>query len=254
MVGENQVFHPAHVEAKKLIEKGEIGVPVMIRLNLGWGTGKLPDEPSGFTTTLATFEKRYLQVNPDWEAGDMWRLNPAKRGGGSLIDEGHHRFSVADYLLGHFEHIFAYLDELRFEQYAFSWEYAGIVGWKYLKKKCYGVLCTHLGGPEFIQSEGGSIFDDRIELVGSNGYLWIRGCEGKIMNAPPLQLLTKNGLKSFPNIQTGYHIGFIEMTHHFIDSLLNDKPPRFTGEDGKRILRIILSAYESASERKLIYL
>ena len=254
MVAENQVFHPPHVEAKKLIERGEIGVPVMIRLSLGWGTGKLPDEPAGFAKALAAFEERYLRINPDWEAGDMWRLDPAKRGGGSLIDEGHHRFSVADYLLGQFENIFAYLDERWFEQYGFSWEYAGIVGWKYLRKKCYGVLCTHLGGPEFIQSEGGSIFDDRIELTGSNGYLWIRGCEGKIMDAPPLQLLTKHGLKSFPNIQTGYTAGFVEMTHHFVDSLLNDKPPRFTGEDGKRILRIILSAYESARERKMIYI
>ena len=254
MVAENQVFHPPHVEAKRLIDEGEIGRPVMIRLSLGWATGRMPDDPSGFIKALATFEERNLQENKEWEAGDMWRLDPTKRGGGSLIDEGHHRFSVADYLLGRFENIYAYLDELSFEQYGFSWEYAGIVSWKHLGKRCYGVLSTHLGSPEFIQSEGGSIFDDRIEITGSDGYLWIRGCEGKIMDSPPLQLLKKNKLKSFSNIKTGYAAGFNEMTHHFIDSLLNDEPPRFTGEDGKRILQIILSAYESAKEKRLIYI
>jgi predicted dehydrogenase len=224
----------------------------MIRLNLGWGTGKISEDPSGFTKTLAIYEERNLQANKEWETGDLWRLDRTKRGGGSLIDEGHHRFAVADYLLGHFENIYAYLDELQFKQYAFSWEYAGIVGWKYLRKRCYGALCTYLGGPEFIQSEGGSIFDDRIEIIGSSGYLWIRGCEGKIIDSAPIQLLKKNGLKSFSTIQSGYAVGFNEMTRHFIDSLLKDEQPRFTGEDGKRILRIIFSAYESAREKRLI--
>ena len=72
------------------------------------------------------------------------------------------------------------------------------------------------------------------------------------MDSPPLQLLKKNKLKNFSNIKTGYAAGFNEMTHHFIDSLLNDTPPRFNGEDGKRILQIVLSAYKSAKEKKLI--
>lgn len=252
MVAENQVFQPPHIEAKRLIEAGEIGTPVLIRLSLGWATGRMPDNPSDFIKTLAAFEERNMQENKEWEVGDMWRMDPTKRGGGSLIDEGHHRLSVADYLLGRLENIYAYLDELSFEQYGFSWEYAGIIGWKHLGKRCYGVLCTHLGSPEFIQSEGGSIFDDRIEITGSDGYLWIRGCEGRIMESPPLQLLKKNKLKNFSDIKTGYAAGFNEMTRHFIDSLLNDTPPRFTGEDGKRILKIILSAYESAKEKRLI--
>jgi predicted dehydrogenase len=252
MVAENQVFHPPHVEVKRMIEAGEIGEPVMIRLSLGWGTGRLSDNPADFAKGLAAYDERCMQVNPDWEAGDMWRLDPKKRGGGSLIDEGHHRFSVADYLLGPLENVFAYLDEVKDEKIAFSWEYAGIVGWKHRGKRCYGVLCTHLGGPEFIQSEGGSIFDDRIELVGSDGYIWIRGCEGKTMDSSPLQLLTKLGLKSFSNIQAGYAAGFKDMTHHFVDSILNSTPPRFSGEDGKRILRTILAAYESAREKKLV--
>jgi predicted dehydrogenase len=254
MVAENQVFHPPHVEAKRLIDEGEIGIPVMIRMSLGWATGRMPEDSSGFIKALAAFEERNLKENKDWESGDMWRLDPSKRGGGSLIDEGHHRFSVADYLLGEFENINVYLDELQFEQFDFSWEYAGVIGWKHLGKRCYGILSTHLGAPEFIQSEGGSIFDDRIELTGSDGYLWIRGCEGRIMDSPPLQLLKKKEMTSFTNIKTGYAAGFKEMTHHFIDSLLSDKPPRFTGKDGKRILQIILSAYESAREKRLIYL
>jgi UDP-N-acetylglucosamine 3-dehydrogenase len=252
MVAENQVFHPPHVVAKRLIEQDEIGLPVMIRMNLGWATGRIPDNSADFLRALAAFEERNLKQNKDWETGDMWRLDPNKRGGGSLIDEGHHRLSVADYLLGHFENIYAFIDELHFEQYKFSWEYGGIFGWKYNQKRCYGVLCTHLGAPEFIKSEGGSIFDDRIEIIGSKGYLWIRGCEGKIMDSPPLQLLNKFELKSITNIQSDYAAGFNEMTHHFVDSILNDTIPRFTGEDGKRILNIILSAYTSAKEKKLI--
>jgi UDP-N-acetylglucosamine 3-dehydrogenase len=252
MVAENQVFHPPHIEAKRLIDNGEIGIPVMIKMNLGWGTGTLPTNGASFIQALAAFDDRYVKVNPEWDAGDLWRLDQKKRGGGNLIDEGHHRFSVASYLFGPFEHIFAYLDEFRDEKLAFSWEYGGIFGWKYRNKKCYGTLTTHLGGPEFITSEGGSFFDDRIEVVGSKGYLWIRGCEGKIMDSPPLQILTNQGLRNFPNIPSGYAAGFNELTRHFIESLLNDIPPRFTGEDGKKVLDIIASAYESAKQHRLI--
>ena len=191
-------------------------------------------------------------MNPDWDAGDLWRLDQKKRGGGNLIDEGHHRFSVANYLLGPFENIFAYIDKVNDEKLAVSWEYGSIIGWKHRYKRCYGTLTSHLGGPNFIESEGGSFFDDRVEVVGSEGYLWIRGCEGKMMDSPPLQLLTKRGLQFFPDIPIGYSAGFNEMTYHFIDSLLNDTPPRFSGEDGKRILGIITAAYESAKKNLMI--
>ena len=52
MVAENQVFHPPHVEAKRLIADGVIGDPAMIRMNLGWGTGTLPPDTQGFMQIL----------------------------------------------------------------------------------------------------------------------------------------------------------------------------------------------------------
>jgi predicted dehydrogenase len=70
-VQHNQLFYPAHVRARELIESGEIGRPVLARLRLAIG-GKFPG----------------------------WRSRPGEAGGGILFDAGVHRFYVARFLLG----------------------------------------------------------------------------------------------------------------------------------------------------------
>ena len=87
-VYENFVFYPPHVRAKAMIEAGEIGEPQMIRMHVG--TGKSETE---WKVPLASW---------------LWRINEAKCGGGPLIfDHGYHLFSLAHYLMGEVERVYA---------------------------------------------------------------------------------------------------------------------------------------------------
>jgi predicted dehydrogenase len=70
-VSHNQVFYAAHTEAKRLIDTGAIGRPVLIRLRLGLGP---------------TF--------------GGWRGSPDLVGGGLLADAGVHRLYLALYFFG----------------------------------------------------------------------------------------------------------------------------------------------------------
>ena len=81
-VSHNQVFYAPHVEAKRLIDSGAIGRPVLIRLRLGMG--------------------------PGW--GD-WRDSPAQAGGGLLMDAAVHRIYVALHLFGPVRDVHAVLDK-----------------------------------------------------------------------------------------------------------------------------------------------
>ena len=83
-VSHNQVFYAAHVEAKRLIDTGEIGRPVFIRLRLGAG--------------------------PLWGG---WRDSPGLAGGGLLADAGVHRLYLALHLFGPVREIRAVLDAPR---------------------------------------------------------------------------------------------------------------------------------------------
>lgn len=245
MVTENQVFHPPHVKAKELIEAGEIGDPVMLRMKLGIATGPLPTEPEAFYQEL---QKWY--ASPPLYIDSPWRFDFKQSGGGRLLDCGHHRFAVARYLMGEFEEINAWIDAVKVR--GIEIEFASMLMWKHKGVRRYGIMDEHYCSPKSLQSIGGAPFDDRIEITGTNGVIWINECEGRLVKGAPLILYKDGKTIHFENLKTGYEAGFIGLTHHFINCILEDKKPRFSGEDGKKVLQIILAAYKSAKEKKPI--
>jgi predicted dehydrogenase len=80
-VSHNQVFYAPHAEAKRLIDSGAIGRPVLLRLRLGMG--------------------------PTWGG---WRDDPRLAGGGLLADAGVHRIYLALHLFGPVREVRAILD------------------------------------------------------------------------------------------------------------------------------------------------
>jgi len=80
-VSHNQIFYAPHAEAKRLIDSGAIGRPVLIRLRLGMG--------------------------PRWGG---WRDSPGLAGGGLLADAGVHRLYLALHLFGPVRDVHAVLD------------------------------------------------------------------------------------------------------------------------------------------------
>jgi len=90
-VSHNQVFYAAHAEAKRLIDGGAIGRPVLIRLRLGMG--------------------------PTWGG---WRDSPDLAGGGLLADAGVHRLYLAPYFFGPVREVRAVLDAARSQGETFA--------------------------------------------------------------------------------------------------------------------------------------
>jgi predicted dehydrogenase len=83
-VSHNQVFYAAHAEAKRLVDSGAIGRPVLIRLRLGMGP-----------------------------AYGGWRDSPGLAGGGVLADAGVHRLYLAPHFFGPVREIRAVIDAPR---------------------------------------------------------------------------------------------------------------------------------------------
>jgi predicted dehydrogenase len=78
-VGFNHRYHPALREARKLIDAGGVGELMFVRGRYGHGG------------------------RPGYER--EWRADPARSGGGELIDQGVHLIDLARWLLGPFERI-----------------------------------------------------------------------------------------------------------------------------------------------------
>lgn len=247
MLLENCVFDPSVMKAKELIENGEIGNLTMIRVTLGQGTGPMfPEEPEKFSKA---FHGYYNVANQLTATGD-WRFDPCKMGGGRFYDCGHHRFAVARYLGGEIEEIFCMI------KYAndgiMDREYSSITSFKYADSYAVGSFDEHFGAPISIFETGGSPFDDRVEIIGDKGVLWLNGVEGRLQMKAPL-IHYKDGISiSYENMECGYEAAFKHENREFVDAVLENREPSCSGEDGKKLLQVIKAAYQSAAENRTV--
>lgn len=222
-VFENFVFFPPAVKAKELISKGAIGKPVTIRLKTNPGRGQQAwAVPAG---------------------AEKWRQNRAEAGGGPLVfDDGHHKFALASYFMGQPTRVHSFVGETaRQDGYLFdapamiSFEFEG-GGMGNLEVVYSPEL--EVTGPFYPQ-------DDRIEITGTHGVIWVNCGHGYLGNPPALTLYRDGVMTDYHDVLRGWEHSFIASTRHFIDVLKHGGQPELTAAEGREVLRFALAAEES---------
>nr|MDO8098182.1 Gfo/Idh/MocA family oxidoreductase [Candidatus Njordarchaeota archaeon] len=223
-VFENYVFYPPHVKAKELMDKKEIGTPsvVVMRLgNCGIGGWNIPGEV--------------------W----AWRFNPKLCGGGPVVfDHGYHAYSLATYLLGDVDEVFAWINCT--DVAGLKLDAPALVQWKYKTKGAYGTWITTWSPGCYVSSRFYGD-DERLEITGEKGYIFVTRCTGQLLDQPPLILYKADGKAiNYHNIECEWDASFRDSGRHFINCIIEDKQPLLSGEQGKKVLRMGLAALESA--------
>ncbi len=229
---ENFVFYPPHVRAKEMIAAGEIGEPQMIRLHVGTGKSK-------------TEWKVPLNA---W----LWRINEEKCGGGPLIfDHGYHLFSLARYLMGEVDRVYAWMDQspvggLVPRQIA-QVDAPATIMFQFKSPCRYGVL-DFVHTPDMVLDSIYYADDDRVEVIGEKGIILINRCTAKTLDLPPLMLFRDGETREIPVERFEWHHSFIDCTRHLIDVLHQGGEPLLDGSAGKAVLQFSLAAHLSALE------
>ena len=96
--------------------------------------------------------------------------------------------------------------------------------------------------------------DDRIEITGTRGVIWITRGHAKMMDIPPVILHRDRQTLTFSDMPVAWSESFVRSTRQGIEALLAGEAPLLTGEQGREILRFALSAQESAHEGRTIRL
>jgi predicted dehydrogenase len=224
-VFENFVFYPPVVRAKALIDAGEIGDPLTIRIKSNSGTSPNAwDVPGGA-----------------W----AWRFTPEQCGGGPLsFDDGHHKFSLGWYFMnGIADEVHAWIGTSEISP-GFFLDSPGIISWKFSGNR-YGSLEV-VNSPELVLDTNHYAQDDRIEITGTKGVVWITRGHGKMLDVPPVVLYRDRQTRTFSDMPVGWEHSFINSTRHFIEAYFKGEPPSLTAEQGRDILRFALAAQESA--------
>ncbi len=224
---ENFVHYEPARRAKALLDAGEIGKPVMLRMHINTGTS-----PNGWKIPLDAW---------------IWRFNEKKSGGGELVfDHGYHLFSLAYDLMGQAQRVQAWIDRTPVAPGLYIDAPATIM-FQFQQNRAYGVFdISHT--PDIVMDSRYYSDDDRIELVGEKGILFINRYTTKAIDLPELMLFKDGKTQAVPVEGTGWADSFIAATHHMIDVILKGGDPKLNGPTGKAVLQFTLAAQISARE------
>jgi len=224
-VYENFVFYPPHVRAKQMIEAGEIGEPQMIRMHVNTGT-----RDAAWKVPLSAW---------------IWRFDEARCGGGPLVfDHGYHLFSLARYLMGEVERVYAWIDRSPVVPTKYL-DAPAVIMFQFKSPRRYGVLdfahTPHMKIESLYYAD-----DDRVEVIGDKGILFVNRCTARTVDLPALMMFRDGKTTPIPVERVEWHDSFIDCTRHLIGVLREGGQPVLDGPTGKAVLQFVLAALTSA--------
>jgi predicted dehydrogenase len=209
-VGFMRRYDPCYSAAMKRIEAGEIGEPVIFK-----AIGRDRDAPP-----ISAYEAR---------------LN-----GMLLYNNTIHDFDLARWLMrDEVIEVHAYTTvAIRPEIAQYGDVVASVVNLKY-ERGAIGNI------ESFVQAVYG--YDIRTEIVGAKGSILVGS-----LQQTPVTFLTRNGGTQIleDHFLTRFEAAYVAEVRDFVHNVLNDRPPRVSGEDGLRALEIAVAAESSHLQSK----
>ncbi len=219
---ENFVFYPPIQRARDLIDNGEIGDVLSIRLK----------SAAGYSTE-------------GWEVpaeAMAWRLDTTRSGGGpQVFDDGHHKFASAWYLHGFPKTVHAFIGS----SFNGVLDSPSVVTWQYDDGAVGSFEATF--SPELAMHGKYYGQDDRIEITGSKGIIWVTRGHGRLSDLAPVILYKGQRSVHMDDMDADWGVSFVKSGRHFVRALLDGTDPVITGAQGRDLLGFSLAAQTSAA-------
>ena len=226
---ENFLFYPPVLKALELMEQGLIGEPLSVRLKSNAGYS-----PSAWDIPFSAL---------------LWRCNPDECGGGPLVfDDGHHKFSLAWIVLGQPSEVHAWIGST----YVLSFELdsPSLVSMRYESGAVASLEVVY--SPELlIQGTAHYAQDDRMEITGTKGVIWVNRGHGRIGDAPPVVSYADGHVEAH-ECATGWEHSFIGATRSLLDTIAAGRAPILTLAEGRDVLAAALAAQRSAKDGSVV--
>jgi predicted dehydrogenase len=233
-VYETFVYYAPAVRARQMIEAGEIGEIRALRLHVSTGTAD-----SAWNVPLSAW---------------LWRFNEKQCGGGPLVfDHGYHLFSLAYYLGGPVERVYAWIDKTPVTEAAgiVKIDAPAMIIFQYKGARRYGELDIEYTPKMRIISDYYAD-DDRIEVIGEKGILFINRYTTRTVDLPELMLFKDGQTTAIPVEGVEWHDSFIAATQDMLEKMRTGGLARLDGPAGKAVLQFTLAAIQSAEEHREI--
>ncbi len=220
---ENFVFYPPIQRARRMIDEGEIGDVLAIRLKSNAGFS-----PEGWAVPAEAM---------------AWRFDAAKAGGGpQVFDDGHHKFATAWYLHGFPKSVHAYIGA----SFGGALDSPSLVSWQY-DDGAVGSFEVTLS-PELTLHGAYYGQDDRVEITGTKGVIWVTRGHGRMLDVAPVVMYRNGSTTHYDDMDADWGVSFERSGRHFIDVLTDGGEPILTGRQGRDLLAYSLAALQSGRD------
>jgi predicted dehydrogenase len=96
--------------------------------------------------------------------------------------------------------------------------------------------------------------DDRIELHGSEGIIWVNRCTGKLLDEPSVVLYRDGETRAFHDIEADWAESFRLGGIDFVDAVREGRTPAQCVDEARQTLALTLAAARSADEGREVSL
>ncbi|MCP5033189.1 MAG: Gfo/Idh/MocA family oxidoreductase [Actinomycetia bacterium] len=222
---ENFIFYPPVLKAVELVESGVIGEPLAVRLKSNSG------------------------ISPEaWaipSSAQQWRMDPDACGGGPLtFDDGHHKFALAWLILGQPSEVHAWIGSTSTADG--DLDAPSLVSMRYAGGQIASLEVVH--SPDLlIQATRHYAQDDRMEITGTRGVIWVNRGHGQIGDPAPVASYADGAYREY-DCEQGWEHSFIGATRHLLDAIAAGEEPLLTLAQGRDILATARAAQTSAAE------
>jgi predicted dehydrogenase len=231
---ENFMHYPPHVKARELVQDGAVGEPLSVRIK----------------TAAGRFDDGW-RVPP---SSQTWRMDPETCGGGPIcFDHGYHSYNMGRFFIAEpVERVHAWIHVNRFGPNVY-FDGPALISWKYAE-------VAKFGSWEVIASIGMRVrshyyaSDDRIEIHGTEGIIWVNRCSGFLLDEPALVLYRDGETRAWHDIPADWAESFRLGAHDFIDALIEGRQPAQNASDAAATLRFAIAAHMSACEGREVRL
>ena len=228
---ENFIFYPPVLKARELVDAGAIGEPLSIRIK----SNPARSETAWVVPASAT----------------AWRQERHRSGGGPLVfDDGHHKFALAWHFMGQATQVHAFIGDCEGPDGS-RLDAQSMISFQFPNNRIGNIEIVY--SPEMELTSRHYPQDDRVEITGTRGVLFINGGHGRLGATPPVTLYRDGAITHF-DVASGWEESFIHSTRHFLKAIRSGGKPVLTAREGREILRFASAAEQSAAEGRTIHL
>lgn len=231
------LFYKPLLDARNLIDAGEIGKPTSIRISM----------------TVGRSQKGVWDFASGGDGASLWRFDPELSGGSPMLyDVGYQTFCIALFLIGNVEKIEVWRSQTPIKE-GLEIDAPTVAMWKHFQQDCYGTMSLTYA-PERRMRTDHHPLEVLITVEGTRGQVNIIRSSDPTQLEAPVVLRRDNRKVAYGQRNTAFEDSFVRATRNFISACRGEDEPLLGSNEARQLLLLSLAYLESARRGRAVTL